>query len=327
MNLAGEGETGLDLTGAARPSTCEISRFALFCKTFSGDLDRFGQLLESVERYASSELRLFISIPRNEHRLFLDRFGSGRFECLFDEELSPTRSKRGWQKQQLVKLGAHRANFADAWFWFDSDTYFVRSFSAKDFIRDGEVATIASRTRHVLDDNEAVLLSYLEDPTCLPKLEPEVARWKATGYRPMSPARARWQRVKDHIVKPKVDATIPRIAAFFGRPGTAVEFMPCSVWTRESLQSLEQYLDSRYGWTFEDMISFAPWEAVWVGEWEFFRGAPGRRFIESPMLHIREDATILRVRGMGVTEAKVANAYLGIQLAARHQSIPRLDLD
>lgn len=300
-------------------------RFALFCKTFSGDLARFGHLLESVERHAASELRFFVSIPRNEHQLFEDRFGSRRFECLFDEDLWPRLSKRGWRNQQLVKLGAYRADFADAWFWFDSDTYFVRDFSAKDFVRDGKIAAITSHTRHVLDDNEAVIRGYLDDQSSLPSLTSDFEKWQQTGYTPLTRSAVNWRRLRDYFVKPKVDETLKRPREFFGRPGPGLEYMPCAVWTRESLQSFERHLDTKYGWSFEKMITHAPWEAVWVGEWELFRGAPGRYFIEPPMLHIHKDETILRARSLGLNESTVANGYLGLQLAARHQLIERLD--
>lgn len=300
-------------------------RFALFCKTFSGDLTRFAQLLESVERHAAPELRLFISIPRKEQALFHARFGSGRFECLFDEDLWPRLSKRGWRNQQLIKLGAYRANFADAWFWFDSDTYFVRDFSSKDFVRDGKVAAVTSRTRHVLDDNEVAVRSYLDNQSVLPSLSSDVEEWQKIGYAPRTRTAVKWLRLRDHFVKPNVDDTLARPRQFFGRPGPGLEYLPCSVWTRESLQSLEQHLDTNYGWSFEDMIAYAPWEAVWVGEWELFRGAPGRYFIEPPMLHIHKDETILRARSLGLTESVVAKGYLGLQLAARHQLIERLD--
>lgn len=300
-------------------------RFALFCKTFSGDLERFALALDSVERHAASDLRLFISIPRAEHGLFLNRLGTGRFECLCDEDLSPPVFKRGWRNQQLVKLALGRANIADAWLWFDSDGYFVRNFSATDFVRDGKVAMVISHTHHILDDNEAAVLAYLDDPANLPAVSPDVAQWAANGYVARSPWSAKWQRLRDRVFSPKVNDTLARIPPFFGRRGPTLEYLPCSVWTRDSLLSLERHLDANYGWSFSDMIAFAPWEAVWVGEWELFRGATERFFIEPPMLHIRDDATILRARSLGLTESRVATRYFGINLAARHQDIPRLD--
>lgn len=299
-------------------------RFGLFCKTFAPDIDRFEQLLESIERHAESGLEFTVSMPQGDAALFHDRFGTGRFRTVFDEDITRETHRRGWRTQQLIKLWAYRADFADAWLWVDSDSYFIRDFKVSDFMRDGKVAAVVSRQRHVLDDHEAEILRYLEDPASIPPLHRGEIR--ATSQAITRPSRwsIRLTQWRDRLRSPPADSALQRIAPFFGRNSTPLEYLPCGVWTTESLTSLEQYLMSTYGWTFCDVIRFAPWEAAWVGEWELLRGAPNRFFIEPPMLHIREDKTILRARELGLTAERIASRYHGIVLAARHQSIATL---
>jgi hypothetical protein len=307
------------------PSTVSPpQRFGLFCKTFAPDVERFQQLLESIERHAESGLQLTVSIPRGDATLFHDRFGTERFRTVFDEDITHKTHRRGWRTQQLVKLWAYRANFADAWLWVDSDSYFIRDFKVSDFVRDGKVAAIVSRKRHVLDDHEADVLRYLEDASSIPP--PRLNEIGATAEPTSRPSRwsLRLTQWRDRLHSPPPDIALGRVAWFFGRESVPLEYLPCAVWTTESLTSFEQYLMSNYGWSFCDLINFAPWEAAWVGEWELSRGAPNRFFIEPPMLHIREDETILRARKMGLTAERIASRYHGIVLAARHQTIATL---
>jgi hypothetical protein len=306
------------------PSSNDAVRFGLFCKTFAPDIDRFAILLESVERHAERGLPFVVSMPRSDAALFRDRFGEGRFRVVYDEDLVKDTHRRGWRTQQLVKLWAYRADFADAWLWVDSDSYFLRPFGAADFVRDGKIAAIATHRRHVLDDHEQDILDYLDDAATTPPLTVEQVR-EASSWGPVqSRLSATMTRWIDAVRSPTTNGTLPRIPRFFGRLAAPLEYLPCAVWTTESLRSLEDHIESRYGWSFKDMINFAPWEAVWVGEWEFFRGAPGRFFIEPPMLHIREDRTILRAREIGLTAERIATRYGGVVLAARHQSIAML---
>jgi hypothetical protein len=299
--------------------------FAVFCKTFGPDIDRFARLLETFEQHNPSRLPFFVSIPREHRQLFHDRFGTQRYITMFDEDVLTKQVKRGWRSQQLVKLYAGLTGFADAWLWVDSDCYFARDFDETDFIKDGRVALICTELRHIWEDQQAEVLAYINDPHSVRRMaHSDLAKWGASG-RLMSSWRAMLQLAVDRVVPPKTDPTVHRIRRFFGRTGGVLEYMPCAVWTRESLVSLEEQVLKPRGWTFHTLINFAPWEAIWIGEWELFRGAKGRFFIEPPLLHIRTDEGITQARKLGISERVVATRYLGLQLAARHQQLDSLD--
>jgi hypothetical protein len=116
-------------------------------------------------------------------------------------------------------------------------------------------------------------------------------------------------------------ARLDLVARYFGRQGPDLNFLPGPVWTRDSLRAFqeEHLAPRRLGFT--DVLRYAPWEAAWVGEWEFSRGCPGRFIADPYFLHFASDEAILHARASGVTRADVARRYLGIALAADHQEI------
>ncbi|MEY4579514.1 MAG: hypothetical protein RL701_4217 [Pseudomonadota bacterium] len=297
---------------------------ALFSKSFRKDLERFARLLDSVEQYNADHLPFVLSVPRSDRALFEDRIGRHRVEWLNDEDVLGREVQQSWRVQQLVKLYSARVGFADAWFILDSDNYFVRAFGRSDFVSaSGEVAFVATALTHTLDDrweqvNEYLRVSKLESATSVgvARTVGDVAALRGIGW---------YERWLDTLRRPSHDERLLRIPRFFGRSGPEVHFMPSPIWTRESLISLEKQLLEPRGLTFEDLIRYSPWESVWVGEWELFRGWPGRFTVPPYLVHIRSDQTILRARAAHIDEAQIATRYLGLQLAARHQELPRLD--
>jgi hypothetical protein len=303
-------------------------RFSLFCKSFRNDLSRFVRLLDSAEQHSDGKVPFVLSVPRSDRSLFLDRIGTGRVNLLCDEDILGQLTQQSWRQQQLVKLNAWRVDFADAWLGVDSDFYFVRPFGPNDFVRaDGRVAFVASTRSHVLDDELQAaqgsdFVAWLRGTGTL------ASGWPGT---PEYVDRKRlgtigwYESWLDAVRRPSHLTRLERIQAFFGRMGPVLNFMPGPVWTRDCLESLENEFLRPRNLDFNALIKHSPWEAVWAGEWEVWRGLPNRYAIEQPFLHIRSDATIIRARSEGLTENTVATRYLGLQLAARHQEFETLD--
>jgi hypothetical protein len=299
------------------------TKFAIFCKSFRDDLGRFLRLADSMTRHNRDDLPFYVSVPNADRRLFSDALASRKVELLSDEDVLGCGVKQSWKAQQLVKLHAWRTGFADAWFWLDSDAYFIRDFGLRDFVRDdGSVAFAVSRKLHVLEDRWSEIADEL-DPATLPEpLSPaQLGRPPASFVGRIPP----WQRWVDAVRRSSYEARLPRISSFFGRSGPALHYLPGAIWTRESLQSFEGQVLARLKATFADLLQYAPWEATWIGEWVIANGMRGRHIVESPLLHIRSDDAIRRARREGLDESRLAARYLGLQLAARHQLYERLD--
>jgi len=297
-------------------------RFAIFCKSFAPDIERFEQLLTSIERHNASQCPFVVSVPQSDKALFLNRFGASRFQLFTDEDVIAGR-KQNWRTQQLVKLYAWRLNFADAWMWVDSDAYFIRAFSVQDFVRDQSVAFVTSPTLHEWREPGSSVDKYLGDVSSLPTLSAEQLRDQRASELPRKIPFV--TRVLDAIKKPRVNDTEFRIQRFFGRRGPHLYYMAGTIWTQDSLRSLERDFLEPNQLRYEDLIQHAPWEAIWLGEWEIYRGLPNRHVIQMPILHLSSDDSVRRARATGVTEGRVAQRYCGIQLAARHGELARLD--
>lgn len=297
-------------------------RFAFFCKSFRDDIERFSQLLDTFEQHNPSKLRLVVSVPRADRELFLNRVGSGRAQFVTDEEILGREVSQSWLNQQLVKLNAFRIDFADAWLLVNSDAYFIRDISLEDFVRDdGAVAMVASRADHVFDDNWDLLLNFLQDDSVIaPLTREELCVFEHTRPRGIS----WWSVLRDAVLSPSFASRTGRAAEFFGRKGLKYASLPGAVWTKDCLESLVRDVLEPRRLTFERLLRHSPWEAVWIAEWELFRGLPSRYFIHPPLAHLRQDVTIQRAFNEGLTEERLATRYIGIVLAARHQKLMRL---
>ena len=127
----------------------------------------------------------------------------------------------------------------------------------------------------------------------------------------------------DVIKKPDLGRRGDRLQAYFGREGPMLVTMPGPVWTLESLRSFEEVILSPRRLGFVDLLHHAPWEARWVGEWEVSQGCPGRFLVEPYFLHFSSDEAILAARAAGWSTEDFRARYLGLALAAGHQTIQR----
>ncbi|HEU4411893.1 MAG TPA: DUF6492 family protein [Polyangiaceae bacterium] len=302
------------------PAPTSRPRFALFCKSFRRDVQRCVRLVESVQRYARDPMPLVLSVPADDLALFRARLPAASAELVSDEAILGRGVKQSWRSQQVVKLEAWRLGFADAWLIVDSDCAFVRPFSESDFVDPaGNVAFVASRILHVYDRHERKIVDYLRGEGDLDLPDVEGLLRMRTGRPQLA---IPWtQRYVDAVAKSPLETRIPRIQAFFGREGPELHFQPMPVWTRASFEALERELLAPRGLRAADLIRYSPWEAIWMGEWEVYRGLPKRFVTECYFLHFITDEAIERARAARLTTDDFAERYIGLQLAAGHQQI------
>jgi hypothetical protein len=301
------------------PAPASRQRFALFCKSFRRDVSRCVRLVESVQRYAQGPVPVVLSVPAADLPLFRSSLPSAGVELVTDEAIVGGPLKQSWRTQQIVKLEAWRLDFADVWLIVDSDGAFVRPFSAADFIdAEGRVAFVGSRILHLFDQHERALLAYMREGRGLDL--PDLAQLLAMrgGRAPL--AIPRTQRVIDAIAKSPLDTRIVRIQSFFDRRGPELHFQPMPVWTRESFQALDRELLAPRRLSAADLIRYSPWEAIWMGEWEIYRGLPNRYVAECFFLHFISDRAMQQARSAGLVTDDVAKRYVGLILAAGHGS-------
>lgn len=116
--------------------------FVLFCKTYSGDFDRFKILKESIDKYNIDSIPFCIACPKNDLNLFKSLKNNKEnydFLIFTDEEillLSNKNHEQNWFTQQTVKLSFYKTNTANHYAIIDSDCYFVKHFFIDDFMYD-----------------------------------------------------------------------------------------------------------------------------------------------------------------------------------------------
>lgn len=113
---------------------------ALYCRTYSGDMERFRVLLDSVGRYNEDRLPFYVEVPLSDFEVFYalvrdfvgeDFKGSVRVIASQDSKYE---GLGGSLVQQVDKLSFGLKGYCDVYVVLDSDSYFIREFREGDFV-------------------------------------------------------------------------------------------------------------------------------------------------------------------------------------------------
>ncbi len=259
----------------------------LFCKSFADDLDRFKNLIDSIDRYNTEKLPFFVSVPESDLELFKPLLSQSSYvNLLTDEDLltqsnalgeSRQKSYSGSLLQQIIKVAFGIMGNVSRYVVIDSDSFFIRPFGKKDFLsEDGTPVTIM----HKCED----LLGFCE----------------ANGM---------------HFVHTNYEKERLKIQGLFGRTGEIYDFGPTPVvWGSEVWQMLkEDYLDKK-NVCLAALISKYPSELLVYGEalleYKPFPIRPKEPLFK--VFHYREQFEALEDEDK--SEATLSKNYLGIVL-------------
>jgi hypothetical protein len=224
-----------------------------------------------------------------------------------------------------VKLHLDRLDLADAWLMVDSDFYFVRDFTARDFVDgEGRLGFVVSRERHAYAPSNPRLMSHVHGSTALTPLTREellalVVPGAEYGTIPAL------HRLRDALVRPTNFELQRRIRRVFRPRGSPLEYMPGPVWSPRALARFRAEFLSPRGLDARKLIEYSPWEYVWLGEWMIASGWAHVFPMEPVFLHFDSEAAVAQAKSRGLTEARIAERYLGIALAAGHTPRERFD--
>lgn len=122
------------------------NKMVIFCKSYEKDMFRARRMAESVQRFNTDDIPLYLSVPSSDAPLFKQCFDGIPCQFVTDEEILelsclaygpiPKRFPSDLL-QQLIKLEFWRMNLCENYLWIDSDSYFIRTFCVKDFFYDG----------------------------------------------------------------------------------------------------------------------------------------------------------------------------------------------
>lgn len=215
-----------------------MEKVVLFCKSYDKDMLRARRLAESVLRFNSDALPLYLCVPRKELPAFRECFAGIPCHFLVDEEIldETVRCYGDLPKrfpahliQQLIKLEFWRTELCENYIWLDSDCYFIRPFTRSDFFADEQTPYT------VMHDNSELL---------------DFAR--RTGR----------QKIIDDFSR-----MTSKLQEAFCRSGDTVDFgYPPLIWSTKVLQNLAGYLRQRQD-TIYNLLAAYPCEMQLYGEY------------------------------------------------------------
>lgn len=308
----------------ARPNATHSTgrRTALFCKSFAPDLPRAKLLIESILSNNKSDLPLFVCTPRCDLELFKAAVPSSATliaEEDFTDPLCFTWLSSGWKQQQVVKMLFYRLDLCDQFLVLDSDSYFIREFSEEDiFGAADETRIVASLVPYIFGISKPIVNLALGFEADMRSGDLKM------DFNPDRSLRIPRSFLKDKNYKNMPsEATLHMIPYAFSRMPTAaphVHFLPTPIiLSSEILRDFEQYVTDE-GVTFTDLIHLSAWEADWYGYFAFKFSRSRITPIEPLFLHFNSDESLNEARKMGVSRNSLTKNFLGVTLAARHQT-------
>jgi hypothetical protein len=127
-----------------------MNNFVIYCKSYHKDVYRAKDLLLSIHKYNSDNIPFYISVPKSDINLFESVLGTDDYVLLEDEEIDTT--NQGWKGQQIVKSQFWKLGFCENYLCIDSDCFFIKNFSVKDFMFDEKMVNSVAVIKVVVDN-------------------------------------------------------------------------------------------------------------------------------------------------------------------------------
>ena len=125
----------------------DMKTFAMYCKTYIGDIEPLKVMLDSFKRHNKQNIEMYVSCPRDDMEKFRC-FGDKTVHILADEDYDFSYYHRGGTKygfsigyfhQEICKLAFWETGLCENYLCIDSDGVFIRDFEVSDFMWNEEV--------------------------------------------------------------------------------------------------------------------------------------------------------------------------------------------
>lgn len=207
-----------------------MDKIALYCKSFSRDIDRVVNLVESIHKFNADKIPVYISVPSQDVTLFHQVSGNG-VTIIEDEDIYDGDAP-GWIQQQIVKSNFWKLELCENYVCIDSDGYFIKDFYISDFMYDDE-------TPYTVIHEQKELFTWT------------VSKVNQLGFDPKISYTSDRQKIMD----------------LFGRTGKYYDFGPVpTIWSGKVWKSLEDNYITPNNLTWEQMLEYSPSEFSWYGE-------------------------------------------------------------
>jgi hypothetical protein len=213
-----------------------MHKIVLYCKSYSKDVHRAKNLLQSVTKFNSDNIPFYISVPEEDITLFREVLGSDGYELIRDQDIDP--KNEGWRGQQIVKSQFWKLGVCENYVCVDSDCFFIKPFSISDFMFNEETPyTICHEYKHFFE--------FFQKHPFISSNEP-------MSFDP----RESFLKEREHIM------------GLFGRKGAIYDFGPGpTIWSCKVWKSFNDNFIEFNKTTFADLIQLNASEFTWYGEW------------------------------------------------------------
>jgi len=260
------------------------NKIVLYCKSFSGDIQRCKILFDSIQKYNKDKIPLYISVPKEDVQLFKNTLGTSGYELITDEAVLGENLEQSWKTQQIFKMVFWKAIPTENYVVIDSDSYFIRDFYLKDFLVNYKTP---------LDD--AVPYTVMHE-------QKDLFQWTA-----------KYQEVLGWDPQISFAECRTPIQELFDRKGRLYDFGPVPVvWSSKVWKSLEEEYIKPNNLTFEGLINTISSEFTWYGEWLLIKKPIELWPIEPIFKVFHYKLEYEQLKFQGYTEAHWAKNYLGL---------------
>jgi hypothetical protein len=257
-----------------------MNKVILYCKSYWRDVDRAVVLATSIEKFNKDNLPFYISVPKNDIKLFKSKLPSF-VNIIDDKEIWPVEYQQNWVTQQVVKSSFWKLNICENFILLDSDVYFIKDFYLLDFM---------------FDENTPYTVMHEQK---------ELHTWVATSKYNDLPFDCRISFKEDRS----------KIQKIFGRGGRVYDFGPGpSIWNCEVWRTLDEEYCKSNNLTFAKLIEYCPSEFTWYGEWLVYRQNFKLWPIEPIFKSFHYGQQYIEYKQYGITEEQISQHYLGIGL-------------
>lgn len=206
-----------------------MNKIVLYCKSYSKDVGRVKQLLESIVEYNTDNIPFYISVPSEDSNLFKEVLGEENYTLLRDEDIDTT--NEGWKGQQIIKSQFWKLDLCENYLCIDSDCFFIKPFSISDFMFDEE-------TPYTICHEYKSFFEFMDK--------------HPLGFDPY-----------ESFAKERLE-----IMNLFRREGVIYDFGPGpTIWSSKVWKSLNDNYLIPNNLTFADLINANGSEFTWYGEW------------------------------------------------------------
>ena len=255
--------------------------FVLYCKSYKNDLDRVMNLYKSINEFNVDKIPFYVSAPTKDLALFSDLDG---VHVISDDDIIAV-GESGWIHQQLVKANFWKLGIASNYLCLDSDSYFIRPFTIRDFMYD-------NITPYTVMHEQKELFSWTS------------TRKDVLGFDP----KQSFIRDREKIMY-----------EVFDRSGRCYDFGPSPViWSAKVWKDLEDSYMKPNGLRFEDLIAHSPSEFSWYGE-ALLKFKSIELYPVEPLFKVfHYPQQYNEYKQQSITEDMIAQNYMGIVMQSNY---------